>query len=56
MCGSNASQKMSIAMCDRHHYTLENEMLMKKYVIMQNIEKVVLDSGSQHQSITSQAK
>jgi len=30
MCGSNVSQKMSIAMCDRHHYTLENENVDEK--------------------------
>jgi len=45
MCLSNASQKMSVAMDDRH-YRLENVNVDKKYIVVRKIQKVVVISGS----------
>ena len=45
MRGSNVSQKMSVTMRNRRRYRLEKELLIKKYVVVRKIEKVVI-SGS----------
>jgi len=46
MRGSNASQKMSVAKHDRRRFRLENENVGEKNVVLRQIEKVVVVSGS----------
>jgi len=53
MRDSNASQKMSSAMRDRHRYRLENANVYKKYVIVRKkLKKVIVVRGSRGLQIT----
>jgi len=42
MRGSNASQKMSVAMRDRRRYRVENEYVDKNIFVVRKINKVVV--------------
>ena len=42
MRGSNASQKMSVAISDRRRYRVENEYVDKNIFVVRKINKVVV--------------